>query len=203
MSAGGADTAVSLLGMTGLPFVNVFNGCATGGASLTTAHSLLASGGADYALVVGFDQHPPGAFDLQPEDWGLGAWYGEAGLMVAPQFFAMKIRRYMDEHGITDKSLAQVAAKAFRNGALNPNAWRRKPITEEEILGSAMVTPPLRQFMFCSPGDGAAALVLGPPEAPPPAARSPSTSARSPSAPAGSGRSMPSARRSRSRPPPR
>ena len=33
-AAGGADTMVSQLGLTGLPFVNVANGCATGGSAL-------------------------------------------------------------------------------------------------------------------------------------------------------------------------
>ena len=33
-AAGGADTMVSQLGLTGVPFVNVANGCATGGSAL-------------------------------------------------------------------------------------------------------------------------------------------------------------------------
>ena len=53
--------------------------------------------------------------------------------MLTTQFFGMKIQRYMHEHGITANTLAKVAAKAFRNGSLNDNAWRRKPLTEEEI----------------------------------------------------------------------
>ncbi|HEX9355256.1 MAG TPA: thiolase family protein [Streptosporangiaceae bacterium] len=159
-AAGNADTSVSLLGLTGIPFINVKNGCATGGSALTTAHAMLCAGSADLALVVGFDKHPPGAFNPLPEDWGLGAWYGETGLMLTTQFFALKIQRYMSEHGITAATLARVAAKAFRNGSLNPNAWRRKPLSEQEILASKMVNYPLTQFMFCSPGEGAVALVL-------------------------------------------
>jgi len=159
-AAGNADTLVSRLGMTGVPFINVRNGCATGGSALTAAHAMLRAGAADLAVVVGFDKHPPGAFDPRPEDWGLGAWYGETGLMLTTQFFAMKIQRYMGEYGISPASLARVGAKAFRNGSLNPNAWRRKPLTEEEILASRMVSHPLTQYMFCSPGEGAVALVL-------------------------------------------
>ena len=34
--AGNADTLVSDLGLTGLPFINVANGCATGGSALTS-----------------------------------------------------------------------------------------------------------------------------------------------------------------------
>jgi acetyl-CoA C-acetyltransferase len=159
-SAGNADTSVSVLGLTGVPFINVENGCATGGSALTTAHAMLTAGSAEIALVVGFDKHPPGAFNPLPEEWGLGAWYGETGLMLTTQFFAMKIQRYMAEHGISASTLAKVAAKAFANGSRNPNAWRRKPLSEDEILASKMVNPPLTQFMFCSPGEGAVALVL-------------------------------------------
>src|SRR5690349_4343793 len=159
-AGGNADTSVSALGLTGVPFINVRNGCATGGSALTTAHAMLRAGAAQTALVMGFDKHPPGAFDPRPEDWGLGAWYGETGLMLTTQFFAMKIQRYMGEYGISQATLARVAAKAFRNGSLNPNAWRRKPLSEEEILASKMVNHPLTQYMFCSPGEGAVALVL-------------------------------------------
>ena len=159
-AGGNADTSVSALGLTGLPFINVSNGCATGGSALTTAHAMLAAGAAETALVVGFDKHPPGAFNPLPEEWGLGSWYGETGLMLTTQFFAMKIQRYMAEHGISESTLAKVAAKAFENGSRNPNAWRRQALSEAEVLASKMVNDPLRQFMFCSPGEGAVALVL-------------------------------------------
>ena len=159
-AAGNADTSVSVLGLTGLPFINVKNGCATGGSALTTAHAMLSAGSAEVALVVGFDKHPPGAFNPLPEEWGIGSWYGETGLMLTTQFFAMKIQRYMREHGISESTLAKVAAKAFENGSRNPNAWRRTPLSEDEVLASKMVNHPLRQYMFCSPGEGAVALVL-------------------------------------------
>jgi acetyl-CoA acetyltransferase len=38
-AGGNADTSVSVLGLTGIPFINVTNGCATGGSALTTASS--------------------------------------------------------------------------------------------------------------------------------------------------------------------
>jgi acetyl-CoA C-acetyltransferase len=159
-AGGNADTTVSALGLTGVPFINVSNGCATGGSALTTADAMLVSEAADLALVVGFDKHPAGAFNPRPEDWGIGSWYGETGLMLTTQFFAMKIQRYMAQYDITASTLAQVAVKAFRNGSLNENAWRRTPLSEEEVLGSKMLNYPLTQYMFCSPGEGAVALVL-------------------------------------------
>jgi acetyl-CoA acetyltransferase len=159
-SAGNADTMVSRLGLTGLPFINVANGCATGGSALLGAYMALSSGQADVALAVGFDKHEPGAFAVDPSEWGLGNWYGEAGLALTTQFFALKLKRYMHEFGITDDSLVRVAVKAFANGALNPNAWRRTALGFEDIARSPMLNDPLRKYMFCSPAEGAVALVL-------------------------------------------
>lgn len=159
---GNADTMVAELGLTGLPFVNVRNGCATGGSALVSAGNAIRAGAGRLGVAVGFDKHPPGAFNSDPAAYGLGSWYGETGLMVTTQFFGMKIQRYMHDHGVTPAALARVAAKAFRNGARNPNAWRRTPLPEEEILASPMVAHPLTQYMFCSPGEGAVAVVLAP-----------------------------------------
>ncbi|EOD64540.1 thiolase family protein [Amycolatopsis vancoresmycina] len=165
-AAGLADTLVADLGLTGLPFVNVKNGCATGGSALVSAVNAIRGGMADVVLAVGFDKHPRGAFDPRPGDWGLDDAYGRDGLMVTTQFFGMKIQRYAHDFGITPRTLALVAEKAYRNGSLTPEAWRRKEISADEILASGMVNDPLTRFMFCSPGEGAAALVLCSPSVP-------------------------------------
>ncbi|OZD11372.1 acetyl-CoA acetyltransferase [Rhodococcus sp. 06-156-3C] len=163
--SGLADTLVAELGFTGIPFTNVKNGCATGGSALFSAVNAVRSGSADIALAVGFDKHPRGAFDPKPAEWGLPDGYGEAGLMVTTQFFGAKISRYMRRHGISPDTLARVAAKAYRNGALNPNAWRREAMDVESIADADMVNDPLTRYMFCSPGEGAAAIVVASAEA--------------------------------------
>jgi acetyl-CoA acetyltransferase len=157
---GNADTMVSELGPTGLPFVNVKNGCATGGSSLVSAVTALRSGAFEVGLVVGFDKHPRGAFQNDPADWSLPQWYGDDGLMVTTQFFGAKLQRYMHDHAIPALTLAQVAEKAFANGALTPHAWRRTPLSIDDVLGSRMLADPLTQYMLCSPGEGAVALVV-------------------------------------------
>ncbi|MEM0954921.1 MAG: thiolase family protein [Pseudomonadota bacterium] len=159
-SAGSADALVNELGLTGVPFTNVANGCATGGSSLMSAYNAIKSGEFDIGMVVGFDKHDRGAFNADPESMGLGAWYGETGLMLTTQFFAMKITKYMHDYGVSERALAKVAEKAFQNGARNPNAWRQTPIGEEEILNSMMVNDPLTKFMFCSPSEGGVALIV-------------------------------------------
>ena len=158
--SGKPDTMVSLLGLTGIPFVNVRNGCATGGVALATAANAIRARETDLALVVGFDKHARGAFAARPADYGHADWYAETGLMITTQFFSMKDRRYLHTHGLKDRLLAQVAAKAFRCGELNPTAWRRRALTEEEILSARVINPPLTQYMLCSPAEGAAAVVL-------------------------------------------
>ena len=159
-AAGAPDTMVSLLGLTGLQFINVANGCATGGSALSSAFNTIKAGVFDLGIAIGFDKHERGAFRVNTRGAGLGDWYGASGLALTTQFFAMKINRYMHEYGISQGSLAKVAAKAFRNGAINPMAWRRKSLSEEEILASAMLSYPLTQYMFCSPGEGGVALIL-------------------------------------------
>ena len=159
-AAGNADTMVSVLGLTGVPFINVSNGCATGGSALISAYNAINAGAADVVMALGFDKHPRGAFDPMPAEYGLDSWYGDTGMMVTTQFFGMKIQRYMHDHGITNSTLAKVSVKNFANGSLNENAWRRKPMSEDEVLNAAMLSHPLTQYMFCSPGEGAVALVL-------------------------------------------
>ena len=148
------------MGLTGLQFTNIWNGCATGGSSLNAAYSAIKSGQYDVGLVVGFDKHPRGAFNPQPKDWGLDDWYGETGLMLTTQFFAMKIQRYMHDHGISNDTLIRVAEKAFRNGSITPTAWRQAALSWEEIANAPMVSEPLSKYMFCSPAEGGCALVV-------------------------------------------
>jgi len=154
------DAVTSRLGLTGIPFMDVYNGCATAASALQLTADGIRSGQYDIGVAVGMDKHEPGAFTSDPVDYAAPPWYGEIGHFLTTKFFAMKINRYMHDHGITPETLARVAAKGYRNGVLNPNAFRRKPITEEQILESRILNYPLTQYMFCSPDEGAAAVVL-------------------------------------------
>ncbi|CUU56716.1 Acetyl-CoA acetyltransferase [Parafrankia irregularis] len=154
------DPLTGLLGLTGIPFINVFNACATAASAIQQAASAIRTGQCEIAVAVGLDKHPRGAFVEDPMLVNMPSWYAENGQYVTTKFFGMKINRYMHDHGITSRTLARVAAKNFRNGVLNPNAFRRKPISEDEILASPVLNYPLTQFMFCAPDEGAAAVVL-------------------------------------------
>ena len=154
------DAVVAFLGLTGIPFTNVYNGCATAASALTQAANTIRLGEHELGLAVGLDKHVPGAFKGEADQYACPSWYGELGHFITTKFFGMKINKYMHDYGISPATLAKVAAKAFRNGAKNPNAFRRRPLSEQEILDSPMLNHPLTQYMFCSPDEGAAALVL-------------------------------------------
>lgn len=159
-AAGNPDTMVERLGLTGVQFINVRNGCAAGGSALFSAQMAIKSGEFDLGLAVGFDKHPRGAFNALPAEYNLPDWYGEAGYMVTTQFFGNKIMRYMHLHGISQRSLGLVAQKAFRNAVHADHAWRREPVELQTILEAPLVSDPYTKFMFCSPAEGGVALLL-------------------------------------------
>jgi acetyl-CoA acetyltransferase len=164
LAVGGSNTAkpdslVAMLGLTGVSFTSVRNGCATGGVALGVAANALRAGQGQLAAVVGFDKHERGAFSSDSAAYGLGDWYPRMGMMVTAQFFAMRTRRYLHDYGLDEGHLAQVAARASRAGAAHPQAWRRQELTVEQILSAPMVADPLTNMMLCQPNEGGAALV--------------------------------------------
>src|ERR1700757_2987283 len=154
------DAVTRLVGLTGITFTNVFNACATAASAIQQTADTIRLGKYDIGIAIGLDKHPRGAFTDDPAKLALPQWYAENGQFVTTKFFGMKANRYLHEHGISQETLAKVAAKNFRNGALNPNAFRRKPISEEEILSSPVLNYPLTQYMFCAPDEGAAAVIM-------------------------------------------
>lgn len=159
-SVGNPDSVTRLVGLTGIPFINVLNACATAATAVQSCAETIASGKYDIGIAVGMDKHPRGAFTDDPAKIALPQWYANNGQFVTTKFFGMKANRYIHDHGISRQSLARVAAKNYRNGAANPNAFRRKPISEDEILHSKVLNYPLTQYMFCAPDEGAAAIIM-------------------------------------------
>jgi acetyl-CoA acetyltransferase/uncharacterized OB-fold protein len=144
------------LGLTGMPIVNVEAGCASGGAALIFGVEAIRSGRYDTVLVLGMEKMPRGIIRssfFEP-------WREEAGLAVTPAYFALRAQRLMRESGVTREDLARVSVKNHRNGVDNPYAMYRKEISLEAVLESAVVCEPLTLYMFCSPNEGAAAIVL-------------------------------------------
>lgn len=154
------DAVTTYVGLTGIPFTAVFNACATAASAIKQTADTIRLGKYDIGVAVGMDKHPRGAFTGEPAMLGLPHWYRETGQFLTTKFFGMKVNRYMHEHGVSARTLAKVAAKNYRNGSRNPNAFRRTPMSEEQILESPVLNYPLTQYMFCAPDEGAAAVVM-------------------------------------------
>ena len=145
------DSVTRLVGLTGITFTNVFNACATSASAIQQTADTIRLGKYDIGIAIGLDKHPRGAFTDDPAKLALPQWYAQNGQFVTTKFFGMKANRYLHDHGISQETLARVANKNFRNGVKNPNAFRRKEISVEEILNSTVLNYPLTQYMFCAP----------------------------------------------------
>ena len=137
---------------------NLENACASGATALNVALHALRCGEYHTVVVFGMDQLSAlggGPLQLNQQDWNIRRG------MIMPALYAMRAVRYMNEHGLTRESLADVAVKNRRHGMLNPIATFCKPTSREEVLSSRMVAEPLT-LLQCCPAvvDGAAALVL-------------------------------------------
>jgi len=81
-------------------------------------------------------------------------WFGAAA------GYAMIARRHMAQWGTTADQLGAVAVNARANGAANPRAQLRKPLTLEGYREARSVVAPLRRDDCCLVSDGGAAVVL-------------------------------------------
>jgi acetyl-CoA acetyltransferase len=151
-------------GSGGGPVYNLSAACATGASAFNVGYMLVASGQYDVVLVAagekmprGFIARPPGAAQ-DPSDVEFLRWVCVGCPNTA--YWALGARRRMSEFGSTAQDFAMVAAKARRAGALNENARFRHAATEDEILGSPMVSDPLRLLEICAVSDGAAAAII-------------------------------------------
>ena len=73
---------------------------------------------------------------------------------------AMQAKRYMYKYGITPDQIARVAVRNHTNARNNPFAQDAKDITIEDVLGSKMVSSPIRALDGKPISDGAVAMIL-------------------------------------------
>jgi acetyl-CoA acetyltransferase len=150
------------MGATGIPVYNLSAGCAAGGNAFNIGTMLVASGQHDMVLVVGGEKMPKGFIQTSGvEETTDPEYLRQVCIGVpGPTFWAFMCRRRMADHGTTEEQLAKIAVKARQIAVHNPNARFRKATTVEEVMGSALVSFPLRLFEICPVSDGAAAVVI-------------------------------------------
>ncbi|MGX5711703.1 lipid-transfer protein [Sphingopyxis terrae subsp. ummariensis] len=164
------QSAIYRVGCTGIPIVNVNNNCSTGSTALYLARQLIALGGAECVLAVGFEQMLPGALGnvfhdrKAPMERHTHVTHAIQGADEkapwAAQLFGGGGRDYQERYGAKDETFAKISVKARRHAANNPLALFRDPISLEEVMASPKLYGPLTRLQACPPTCGAAAAVL-------------------------------------------
>ncbi len=152
----------SALGLEGVPCTRFEAACASSGSAFFHAYSAIAGGLYDLVLVVGVEkmtsQTTARTTDILASAGDLGGEV-KAGATF-PSLFAMIAKRHMHDFGTTREHLAAVAVKNHANGAKNPLAHLRTPITKEKALAGRMIAEPLTLYDCSLISDGAAAVLL-------------------------------------------
>jgi acetyl-CoA C-acetyltransferase len=152
------------IGLRGIEAMTVEAACGSGALALRTAMIAVSSGLMTSALAVGVEKMT----DTSPKETTAALataasadWEGIHGVTFVG-LNALIMRRYMHEYGWKHEDFAPFSINAHANGANNPNARFRSPITKETYMKAAMVADPIN-LMDASPiGDGAAAAVVVP-----------------------------------------
>jgi acetyl-CoA acetyltransferase len=138
-------------------------------AAVGNAAAAIASGMADCVVV--FRSLAQGQYDrfgqgpVAPTVSGDKAFEVPYGVMSPAQRFAMKMNRFMHDHGVEQSALRAIALASYEHAQSNPRAvMYGRPLDEAKYDESRWIVEPFRLFDCCMENDGAAALVLVPAE---------------------------------------
>jgi acetyl-CoA acetyltransferase len=136
-----------------------------GSAAVGNAAAAIAAGYADCVVV--FRALAQGQFQRFGAAPPAATVSGEAALtfpygMISPgQRYAMRVMRFMHDHGIRPQAQRAIALASYHHAQANPRAiMYGRPLTPEAYDASRWIVEPFRLFDCCLENDGAAALVL-------------------------------------------
>src|SRR5882724_762286 len=155
------------LGLPELRFSNMQWGGGGGGgsAAVGNAAAAVAAGYADCVVV--FRALAQGQFQRFGAAPPAATASGEAaltfpyGLISPAQRFAMRVMRFMHDHGIGPGAQRAIALASYHHAQANPRAvMYGRPLTAEIYDTSRWIVEPFRLYDCCMENDGAAALIL-------------------------------------------
>jgi acetyl-CoA acetyltransferase len=134
-------------------------------AAVANAAASIVAGLADCVMV--FRSLAQGQYGRFGQTTGIDTISGEKaylmpyGVLAPPQRFAMKVRRYMHEHGVRQEALRAIALASYHHAQANPRAvMYGKPLDTPKYDASRWIAEPFHLYDCCMENDGAAALVL-------------------------------------------
>jgi acetyl-CoA acetyltransferase len=138
-------------------------------AAVANGAAAIVSGQAD--CVVAFRALAQGQYGRFGQSSAAGTVAGERaylvpyGVISPPQRFAMRVRRYMHEHGIHQEALRAIALASYHHAQANPRAvMHGKPLDAQKYDASRWIVEPFHLYDCCMENDGAAAVILVPGE---------------------------------------
>ncbi|MDX2972666.1 acetyl-CoA acetyltransferase [Kribbella solani] len=131
-------------------------------AHLHHAALALTSGACDVALIAygstqRTDMRRPDAVRYPPELPSYEAPYRPRNPITG---YALAAARHMHQYGTTREQLAEVAVAARQWAMLNPVAFKRDPLTVDDVLNARVVSSPLTTLDCCLVTDGGGAVVM-------------------------------------------
>jgi acetyl-CoA C-acetyltransferase len=151
-------------GLRGVEAFKIEAACAAGAAALRMGTMAVAGGWANIVVVVGVEKMTD---TLGPDTTSALAMAADGDHEAAQgvsfvAINALLMRRYMHEYGYGHQDFAPFAVNAHRNGANNPHAMFRFPVTVERFARAKMICDPINLLDSSPICDGAAAVVLAP-----------------------------------------
>ncbi|MCZ6887787.1 MAG: acetyl-CoA acetyltransferase, partial [Gammaproteobacteria bacterium] len=155
------------LGCDDLRFANMQWGGGGGGgsAALANASAAIASGLAECVVVFrALAQGQFGRFGQGPQRDVIAGDMAHTvpyGLMSPAHMFAMKVNRFMHDHGVEQSALRALSLASYHHAQNNPRAvMYGRPLDEEKYDNSRWIVEPFHLFDCCLENDGAAAMVV-------------------------------------------
>jgi len=155
------------LGLPALRFSNMQWGGGGGGGSAAVGNAAAAVAGGLADCVVVFRALAQGQFQRFGAAPPVATVSGEQamtfpyGLISPAQRFAMRVMRYMHEHGIRHDAQRAIALASYHHAQSNPRAvMHGRPLTAEAYDASRWIVEPFRLYDCCLENDGAAAVIV-------------------------------------------
>jgi acetyl-CoA acetyltransferase len=134
-------------------------------AAVANAAASIVAGLADCVVV--FRSLAQGQYGRFGQTDGINTLSGEKaylmpyGVLAPPQRFAMRVQRYMHDHGVRQEAMRAIALASYQHAQANPRAvMYGRPLDPGKYDASRWIVEPFHLYDCCMENDGAAALVL-------------------------------------------
>ncbi|HXW84147.1 MAG TPA: hypothetical protein VEJ86_07060 [Candidatus Binataceae bacterium] len=164
------NTAIRVATALGLPelrFNNMVWGGGGGGGSAAVGNAAAAIVAGYANCVVVYRALAQGQFARFGQTPALKSISGGAahtwpyGMSTPAQWIALRTRRFMHEHHVTEDALAAIAMACYHHAQFNPRAvMYGRTLSREDYFKSRFIVEPFHLYDCCMENDGAAAMII-------------------------------------------